>query len=161
MSHWSPPVFSCQRQAQALAYWQSKRVNGAIPSYKAFDPVDIPELLPFVVVLDVIREPLDFRYRLIGDEVRIHMDRNLVGLGMREAGLQTEEGPIFRHAREVAENGEPRYYAVDCVAFGRYQVCQQGLSLPFTVNGEQVDKLISILSYRRDATPLPDRAMLA
>src|SRR3546814_6108920 len=51
-------------------YWQSIRPNDlALPGRRHFDPLDIPELLPNIQMLDVKRDPLRFRFRLIGTEI--------------------------------------------------------------------------------------------
>lgn len=155
------PSFACKRQSLALDYWQRRCTNGRIPYYKAFDPIDVPQLLPHLVVFDVLRYPLDFRYRLIGDEIRTHMGRNVVGLCMREAGIHTEDSDIFRHVREVADSGEPRFYSMDCVGSDRSRGCQQGLTLPFTDHGEHVDKIIEVLSFQWHGSAIPDERATA
>src|SRR5687768_5977288 len=51
----------------ALTYWESKRAGRAMPARRDLDPVlEIPKLVPWVVLVDVLRDPLDFRFRLIG-----------------------------------------------------------------------------------------------
>jgi hypothetical protein len=49
-----------------LAYWQGIRGGKPMPSRADLDPLHIPHLLPHVILVDVLREPLNFRYRLIG-----------------------------------------------------------------------------------------------
>lgn len=53
-----------------LAYWQSKQVDGGIPKRCDIDPVDIPHLLPNVLMIDVLGQPpYDFHYRLLGTTI--------------------------------------------------------------------------------------------
>ncbi len=40
-----------------------------MPRRGDLDPVDIPKLLPFVMLVDVFAQPLDFKFRLIGTEI--------------------------------------------------------------------------------------------
>ena len=55
---------------EALAYWESKRSGRRMPARRDFDPVfEVPRLLPWIVLVDVLHEPLDFRFRLIGSGI--------------------------------------------------------------------------------------------
>ena len=59
--------FTDARLSQAFAYWQSKAAARAMPRRRDIDPVEIPKLLPDVMLVDV--EPGGrYRYRLIGTE---------------------------------------------------------------------------------------------
>jgi hypothetical protein len=49
-----------------LDYWSGKRGERAVPLRADIDPADIPSLLPYVMLLDVERAPMRFRYRLAG-----------------------------------------------------------------------------------------------
>lgn len=53
-----------------LAYWQSKCRDGQLPLRADIDPIDIPKLLPNVLLIDVIGQPAhDFVYRLLGTTI--------------------------------------------------------------------------------------------
>src|SRR5690349_16148090 len=71
---------SAPRLRQAFDYWESKRAGRTMPARRDLDPVDIPALLSWLMLIDVIRKPtLDFRYRLIGNEIRNIAHRNNAG----------------------------------------------------------------------------------
>jgi len=62
LSQDAPPIVF-----EALNYWESKLNGRRMPARRDFEPVfEIPHLLPWVILVDVLREPLDFRYRVIG-----------------------------------------------------------------------------------------------
>lgn len=53
-----------------LAYWHSKRTDDRPPLRADIDPVDIPRLLPNVLLIDVVGQPAyDFHYRLLGTAI--------------------------------------------------------------------------------------------
>src|SRR5436190_8237553 len=56
------------RIAEAIAYWRRIRPDaGQLPGRQHFDPLEIPRLLPFLGLADVIYTPAPrFRVRLIG-----------------------------------------------------------------------------------------------
>lgn len=60
-------------------YWRSLLVDGRLPSRRQIDAIEIGVLLPHMVLLDVLREPLDFRYRLVGGHIEDNVGRTLKG----------------------------------------------------------------------------------
>lgn len=67
------------RSRAALRYWLSKSVNGKIPSKHVMDPVEMVTFLPSIVLLDVVEDSSDFRFRLIGGSVRFHLNHDISG----------------------------------------------------------------------------------
>lgn len=49
-----------------FAYWQRIRGTRLMPSRADLDPLHIPLLLPYVMLIDVLNGPLDFSFRLLG-----------------------------------------------------------------------------------------------
>jgi hypothetical protein len=66
------------RLRQLYDYWRSRRNGRRCPSRADIDPVDIPTLLPHLMLTDVIDDGARFRWRLSGSEV----ERNF-GAAMR------------------------------------------------------------------------------
>jgi hypothetical protein len=60
----------------AVEYWQSKRAGDAPPFTDSLDPLEVPRLLPHLMLKDVRRDPWDFRYRVVGATVREHSRHN-------------------------------------------------------------------------------------
>jgi hypothetical protein len=52
---------SAPRLRQAFAYWRGKLAGRAMPARRDIDPVDVPTLLSYVMLADVLPAPLDFR----------------------------------------------------------------------------------------------------
>src|SRR6266481_6045374 len=52
-----------------LVDWQFRRDERTFPSRKDFDPVDLAYALGKLLLIEVLYEPLRFRYRLIGSEL--------------------------------------------------------------------------------------------
>lgn len=68
------------------AYWDGKRGARNMPAFEQFDPLEFPWALGSVTLVDVLREPLRFRYRLVGGA---HVAR----LGMDMTGKLVDEFP--------------------------------------------------------------------
>ncbi|WP_366657526.1 PAS domain-containing protein [Fodinicurvata sp. EGI_FJ10296] len=53
--------------AAGLRYWLSKRsADGQPPRRQDIDPIEIPSVLPYIELTDVIDEGADLRFRLVG-----------------------------------------------------------------------------------------------
>jgi hypothetical protein len=73
------------------SYWQSRRGDRPFPARADIDPVDIPSLLEHLMLVDVLYDPLDLRYRLVGGHIVAHAARNVQGHTVR--GLMAEGSP--------------------------------------------------------------------
>jgi hypothetical protein len=64
------------RLQRLFAYWCAARRGRAWPARRDLDPLDFPYALGYVMLVDVLREPLRFRVRLHGTEItqRVHYD---------------------------------------------------------------------------------------
>jgi hypothetical protein len=94
----------------AVEYWQSKRTGDAPPPSNSFDPLEVPRLLPHVMLKDVRRDPWDFRYRVVGTIVREHSRDNWTGKWMSEVEGQGETSTVFRVMRWVSEEAKPAIF---------------------------------------------------
>lgn len=87
----------------AVEYWQSKRTGDAPPLTDSLDPLEVPRLLPHLMLKDVRLDPWDFRYRVVGTTVREHSRHNWTGKWMSEVDGQGEGSTVFRVMRWVSE----------------------------------------------------------
>lgn len=130
---------------QLLAYWCGKAPPNGLPSRADIDPVDIPQLLPRLALIDVLREPagLHFRYRLAGTEIVERAGRDPTGKRFDEL----YSGDYLRQAlsvyTEVVTSGRPyashRSFPVD---FNREFISYDRLILPLAGDHVTVDMLI-------------------
>jgi hypothetical protein len=75
-------------------YWKGKRATPAdIPLRADFDPTNVRELLPNMLIVDVEHDPLRFRYRLVGTRVVEFNNQEFTGLYLGTIGWQ-EEGQL-------------------------------------------------------------------
>lgn len=62
-----------------LAYWNEKRGDRPMPARRDIDPLDLPDHLGNLVLIEVEHEPLRLRYRLIGTRITSAMERDSTG----------------------------------------------------------------------------------
>lgn len=91
----------------ALEYWNTLPKHNDLPLRESFDPVHIPLLLPYVILLEVFQEPLDFRFRVIGSHCRAHFFDNHTGRMMSSLSHITTDGELFTALRTVIDERRP------------------------------------------------------
>src|SRR3546814_18752752 len=71
----------CELQDQRLrrlhAYWRQRHVDGRPPSRAELDPLDFRYAIGLVTLVDVERDPLRFRFRLVASPVTRHLGYEL------------------------------------------------------------------------------------
>lgn len=135
------------RIRQFAEYLASKTPSGRLPGRQHIVPSEIPDLLPFLAIYDVIREAngnLRYRVRLLGTHVVELFGEDPTGRFMDEflPASRTEE--VVERYHEVVQSKEPRYYADELVREGRKHVRFQRAAFPLARNGEEVDMMVLI-----------------
>jgi hypothetical protein len=141
----------------ALVHWNRVRGGRRLPLRADFDPSEVPTLLPYIIMVDVLRDPPDFQYRLLGTAI----DRVLGGdyRGKRYSELTyTKPGtPIWdEHCRVVAEQ-VPLRSTVAFVGPDRAVQKAEHILMPFSDSGETVDMLLAVVAVKlRPAITVPE-----
>ena len=130
-------------------YWQSIRPAGRLlPGRRHFDPVDIPELLPNLWMIDVLRDPLRFRFRLVGTEIVRFAGRDVTGLWLDEFFENYAQSEACRFHRDCTLTGQPAYRRAGLLfnPTGSRLVAER-LYLPLAQDGRHVDILLVMTIY--------------
>ncbi len=145
----APRVKSSRIIDQALAYWQRIRANRAMPSRADLNPGDIPKLLPFIILMDVLHDPLDFRYRLIGTEIDRIVHKNYRGMRLSEIPGKEAPNPIWQHHQETVEARSPvrkeLTYSGPDGDVRRIEHCL----MPFSSDGKTVEQILVAVEIER------------
>jgi hypothetical protein len=139
------------RIRRLLDYWRSiQPARDRLPGRQHLEPLDFPDLLRWLWLVDVVGSPPRFRYRLVGTGQAQAMERDLTGHWLDEAYDD------FRDRRDHAEfvavaAGEIRYsrrapeYRVESS-----HVMMERLLLPLARDGVSVDMVLGIALYTRE-----------
>ncbi len=88
-------------------HWLTLGTGNGLPDWKDFDPVAVPNLLPHLIVVECLADPMRFRFRLIGTFVTTMAGRNATGR-MLDAELYGDRLEAMTwHYRQCAETAEP------------------------------------------------------
>src|SRR6185503_5321526 len=133
---------------RGYAYWRS-RCGPRLPGRAMIDPVDIPSLLPHVVIHGVRRVPLDFVYRLIGTEVRRHMAEDRTGQWMSAIPGQQPPSRIWDNLTHIAATGQPVLNNTPYVGPHRDFVRMESVQLPLAADGVNADMILVFVDFLR------------
>ncbi|MEQ9597039.1 PAS domain-containing protein [Parvibaculum sp.] len=133
-----PPVL-----AALLAWWERKREEEArLPRREDVNPAEIPRLLPHIALLDILRDPLDYRYRLIGTRLVETMGGERTGKRMREVmDPPAIEGTVMLMTRLI-ETREPVAFTGRLFWLRKEYLGFHALVLPLSSTGEEIDMAV-------------------
>lgn len=134
----------------ARTYWDAIRGVRAMPSRADLDPADIPQLLPFTVLVEVLLNPLDFRFRLLGTEIDCITMRNYRGLRFSELPHMTQGSKIWSNYERVCNECTPIITPVDYVGNNDRVKRITDALFPLSSDGKVVDMIWGILEIGRE-----------
>jgi hypothetical protein len=135
-SSWSPKVI------RFLDYWLSLKPKDGLPGRQHFDPLDIPDLMPRVWMLDVLREPLRYRYRLAGTKEVETLQREVTGKMFEEVHPHCYDKIVSRFF-EAVQHGVASYRKGNVIAlYKKEYMTLENCLVPMARDGFIVDLLI-------------------
>ena len=133
-------------------YWLSKCGPGKLPGRRDIDPVDIPELLPWMILIDPVLTPDGprFRVRLVGTAIVTRAGRDTTGQWFEDLFLPQDAARFSATYREIMRTGRPHHahtgYALD-TALGQGRLRYERLLCPLAADGVTVDMLAGVVAF--------------
>lgn len=127
-------------------YWLSVAPPGRLPGRQHVAPEDLVPLLPRLWLIDVYRDPLRFRYRLVGTAVVKSVGRELTNKWLDEVQPQSMRNPAVRDRyRFVAETGRPAWRR-GATSWERDPIHRtiENCFVPLAADGKTVDKIFTV-----------------
>jgi len=132
------------------AYWASKKGARLLPARGDFDPlIEVPDLVPHMMLKDVRRQPLDFRYRLIGTSIRHHLEHDLTGQWMSAIPGQGPGNPLWNAHAEVIAQRLPVFLRPAYTGPHNEFLQVESVILPLAGDHETVDMLMIFVDFLR------------
>jgi hypothetical protein len=130
-------------------YWQAQRRGRKLPSRRDIDPVDLRRQLPNMMLIDVEREPLRFRYRLVGTRVVEASAEDRTGAYFDAVEFFAKNPVVMTQYKEVVDEGKPLFSLEPFKNFVNGTTYQaERLILPLSTDGEAVDMLLVHFSFK-------------
>jgi len=139
-SQWHPLV------RRLYDYWVSVAPPGRLPGRQHIKPEDIVPLLSRLWMADVHRDPLRFRYRLVGTDIVRSVKRELTGGWLDEVQPEAAANPMLRdRLRFIVATGRPTWRRGP--TFWERDPAHRSVEnclVPLAANGETVDKILAV-----------------
>lgn len=129
-------------------YLASKAPPGRLPGRQHIDPLEIPDLLPHLMLIDVVPQesgPARYRIRLVGTEVVAIQGTDGTGRYVEKV-LTAEQGraEILRGYDEIVRTHQPEHRSGVVATHGREHVVYERIAFPLAEDGEHVNMLILV-----------------
>ncbi len=118
-----------------------------MPARADIDPLDFPALLPWVMLIDVAHDPVDFSFRLIGTGIVERIERDYTGMRFAELPHMERDTPIWKQFDSVRVGREPMIGEVPYV--GRHHEVRtvKDIKLPLSDGGSRVAMIMSVVEF--------------
>jgi hypothetical protein len=143
----SPPLnLTDPRLKRFYDYWLSKSRGSKLPGRQDIDPLEIPDLLPHVSMLDVVRtgDDIRFRFRLVGT-ANVHIaKREHTGAFVEEVFAPADAEQTNAKYLSIVETHEPHFWRTTMATIGNEPVTYARLMVPLATDGVTVDMLMGV-----------------
>lgn len=140
------PALRDQRIVRLYAYWCARRGERALPARADLDPAEFAYVLGNLVLMEVQREPLRFRYRLHGVNLVMRDGYDMTGRWLHDHPEPEYRTRIEQTYGEVARTARPAHGVRDIVVDGRMRR-YESLVLPLGHDGTTVDMILGAQVY--------------
>lgn len=130
-------------------YWLSKSKEKSIPSRAHIDPLDVPELLPIVFLVDVTwcNEEPEFSFRLVGSKITEVVGSDPTGKNFLSFYSEANLEPMTKIYTQVARRGEPFVNNSTAPFSDKDFVKMARLLLPLSEDAVRVDMILGALFF--------------
>jgi len=119
-----------------------------MPARRDLDPVlEIPKVVPWVVLVDVSHNPLDFRFRLIGSGVVDRSRTNYTGKFFSEMSHIGPDSDLWLNRATVVETGTPLRCQPPYVGHAHGVRSVVEIHLPLSDDDTAVNMIFSVVAF--------------
>jgi hypothetical protein len=136
------PSSAARAHQEVFSYWASLRRDGQLPGRGDICPSQLKRLLPTVSLIDVHRDPFDYRLRLAGTGLYPVYGREITGRSLRDV-YSREAADYWRS--ELDKVVRERRPGVGCHSLawrGAPHSALMWMRLPLAGDGENVDMIL-------------------
>ncbi|HVJ42403.1 MAG TPA: PAS domain-containing protein [Dongiaceae bacterium] len=150
------------RIAAFYRFWDGKRQGRTMPTREDFDPLEMRDWLPGIVLVDVQHNPRRLTYRLVGTRSVELKQRDVTGQTVEEGYHGASLDDILENYRLVIEGCTVLYDWEAAASQSGYLQDIETLMLPLSANGETVNMVMvyfEVASYLPEIEGVPDDAL--
>ena len=122
-------------QRHFFDYWLERADGRPMPNRSDICPTEMPRFLPFVSLVEIETDPLNFRFRLAGTQLRDVYQKEVTDLRLTDfSDTQNRDYWLSAHER-IAHTGRPAQGILRGPVQSRDHLVQFWLRLPLAVDG--------------------------
>ena len=164
----SPVQFDEPNYQVCYAYWQRLKGSRRSPTWREWDWLEIPsKLIPYfiivdVIIVDVLYDPLTFRYRFWGTASVAMHNKDFTGLTTGDIRSSITRDITERQYRDVVEHHEAigSKYIIQTREGGVSHI-QTSPRMPFSNDGERVTQIVNYVDWSRDLASIREEHIQA
>jgi hypothetical protein len=142
-----PGIVTNPRVHAFYQHWLALKGEREFPSKAEFDPAALPQHLPGTLLLRVVGPPLDFEYRIIGEEVVARLG-NLRGRRVREGALLNASSTAYRNYCVILEARRPQFLEGSAMLSYRDRPSRiSRVHCPLSADGRTIDHILSYVAF--------------
>ncbi|WP_310000113.1 PAS domain-containing protein [Caulobacter segnis] len=138
----SASATAARAHQEMFAYWASLRRGAGLPGRVDLHPASMKRLLPTVSLIDVTREPRDYRLRLAGTGLYGVYGREITGKGLSEVYNTVAAEYWRKELDKVVDERRPGVGVHSLAWRGAPHMSILWLRLPLASNGKDVDMIL-------------------
>jgi hypothetical protein len=135
------------RLARLYAYWLSRKGARRFPARRDLDPVDLRYVLGHLLLIDVLRDPLRFRFRLHGSQIVSRVQYDMTGKFVEDMPDPDYRDYVIRRCTGLIVSAEPLSLRRDRTLDGK-PYSYEALWLPFSEDGNEITMLLCGMIYK-------------
>lgn len=146
------------RLVEFLGYWERKRGALAMPRRRDIDPAEIPHLLPFIQMLDVVDSGRRYRYRLVGTAIVDAFGTDTTGKHTDETASGDRRAFVREFYDTVRTSRRPAFVRSRYRTARGLDITASRLVTPLSEDGSTVTQIIAAICFEY-RSPLPTAIM--
>lgn len=125
------------------AYWERKKGDRSAPPKSAIDPAELRDLLPNILLIDVIGQPPRFRARLFGSALVEAYGEEVTGRFGEDVDLDEVHDELMSFVERAVSECKPQYLRTAFTKHSGRHLRYEQILLPLSDDGANVNMLLS------------------
>lgn len=150
-------LFWDERLTTLYRIWREKKGDRPAPTRADFDPTEHFALMPIVHLIDVIRNPLGFRHRLVGTELVERMGRDVTGRWVDADTYGEAAAEIFEGLKTVVTEVRPYRRRARLDWYAQHHLTTEAVEMPLIGADGTINMILRGATFTVRSERLPER----
>lgn len=145
----TPDLLQSDKLRRLHGFWAALKGSRGLPFRADFHPEQLGFILGQITVIEVLRDPLNFRYKLIGTRIEAAGRRGDQGKTVDRIEPAPYRDLADAAYRQVTKDRAPCCQRISYVSYVREEdvISFERIILPFTQSGDEVDVLLEAMDW--------------